>query len=77
MQSTSASLRVVIVDDSRTIQAMLDNAFSKRAGFQVVGFCSDPTNAAEMIRRLRPDIVTIDLIMPYIDGAGLLRVRTH
>lgn len=64
--------RVVIVDDSRTIQAMLDNAFSKRPDFDVVGFCSDAKTAAEMIRRMRPDVVTIDLCMPYLDGAALL-----
>lgn len=66
--------RVVIVDDSRTIQALLDNAFSKRAEFRVVGFSSDATMAAEMIRRLLPDIVTIDLTMPYLDGAALLEM---
>lgn len=66
--------RVVIVDDSRTIQALLDNAFSQRADFKVVGFSSDATLAVEMIRRLMPDIVTIDLNMPYIDGATLLKM---
>ena len=66
-------LRVVIVDDSRTIQAMLDNAFSKRTDFRVVGFSSDAATAVDMIRNLMPDIVTIDLNMPYIDGATLLR----
>ncbi|WP_374942635.1 response regulator [Sphingomonas sp.] len=64
--------RVIIVDDSRTIQALLDNAFSARSGFSVVGFSSDAQSAVEMIRRLMPDIVTIDLCMPYIDGAALL-----
>lgn len=66
--------RVVIVDDSRTIQAILDNAFSERTDFRVVGFSSDATMAVEMIRRLMPDVVTIDLNMPYIDGATLLRM---
>lgn len=66
-------LRVVIVDDSRTIQAMLDNAFSKRKDFRVVGFSSDATTAVDMIRSVMPDVVTIDLNMPYIDGATLLR----
>ena len=70
----SEKLRVVIVDDSRTIQAMLDNAFSKRTDFRVVGFSSDAATAVDMIRRLMPDIVTIDLSMPYIDGATLLRM---
>ncbi|KQS03708.1 hypothetical protein ASG11_05175 [Sphingomonas sp. Leaf357] len=66
--------RVVIVDDSRTIQAMLDNAFSKRKDFKVIGFSGEATTAVELIRRLQPDIVTIDLNMPYIDGAALLRM---
>ena len=72
--ASSEELRVVIVDDSRTIQAMLDNAFSKRTDFSVVGFSSDAATAVEMIRSLMPDIVTIDLNMPYIDGATLLRM---
>lgn len=67
-------LRVVIVDDSRTIQAMLDNAFSKRTDFRVVGFSSDAATAVDMVRSLMPDVVTIDLNMPYIDGATLLRM---
>jgi DNA-binding NarL/FixJ family response regulator len=70
----SEKLRVVIVDDSRTIQAMLDNAFSQRADFQVVGFSGDAASAVDMIRSLIPNIVTIDLSMPYIDGATLLRM---
>jgi DNA-binding NarL/FixJ family response regulator len=72
--ASSEKLRVVIVDDSRTIQAMLDNAFSKRTDFRVVGFSSDAATAVDMIRNLMPDIVTIDLNMPYIDGATLLRM---
>ena len=74
MSDASLARRVVIVDDSRTMQAMLDNAFSQRADFRVVGFSSDATMAVEMIRRLMPDIVTIDLNMPYIDGATLLKM---
>ncbi len=72
MAVSGSERRVVIVDDSRTIQAMLDNAFSVRADFRVVGFCSDAESAVEMIRRLMPDLVTIDLCMPYLDGAALL-----
>ena len=66
--------RVVIVDDSLTMLAMLDHAFSKRSDFQVVGFASDATVAVEMIQKLAPDIVTLDLCMPYLDGAALLEM---
>lgn len=72
-----ADKRVVIVDDSRTIQAILDNAFGARKGFCVVGLSSDAPSAAEMIATLMPDIVTIDLCMPYIDGAALLEMVAH
>ncbi|WP_375403065.1 response regulator [uncultured Sphingomonas sp.] len=66
--------RVVIVDDSRTMQAVLENAFSDRPGFNVVGVAGDARSGAEMITLLRPDIATIDLCMPYIDGIGLLEL---
>ena len=72
MTSSQARRRVVIVDDSRTIQAMLDNAFGSRPEFQVVGFAADASTAVEVIRRLTPDIVTVDLTMPYLDGEALL-----
>jgi DNA-binding NarL/FixJ family response regulator len=51
---------------------MLDNAFSKRNDFRVVGFANDAMSAVDMIRKFVPDVVTIDLCMPYLDGAGLL-----
>jgi CheY-like chemotaxis protein len=66
--------RVVIVDDSKTMQAVLDQIFSLRMGFDVVGLANDATSAASLIRSLRPDLVTIDLCMPYIDGCKLLEM---
>lgn len=74
MASDNHKKRVVIVDDSRTIQAMLDNSFSASKAFAVVGVAGDAESAAAMIRQLRPDLVTIDLCMPYIDGAALLEM---
>ncbi len=66
--------RVVIVDDSRTMQAVLENAFGDRADFNVVGVAGDARTGADLITLLRPDIATIDLCMPYIDGIGLLEM---
>ncbi|WP_242150253.1 response regulator [Sphingomonas sp. BAUL-RG-20F-R05-02] len=74
MLSSTTQRRVVVVDDSRTVQAMLDHAFSTRPDFQVVGFASDAPSAVEMIRRLKPDIVTIDLCMASREGAALLEM---
>ena len=66
--------RVVIVDDSKTMQAVLDQILSLRLGCDVVGIASDAASADALIRNLRPDLVTIDLLMPYIDGRKLLEM---
>ena len=64
--------RVVIVDDSRTMQAALEQIMSLRLGLDIVGMAGDVESAISMIASLKPDLVTIDLMMPYIDGKGLL-----
>ena len=65
--------RVVIVDDSRTTQALLEHLLLTRLTCDVVGIAGDGQSAIAMIERLRPDLVTIDLSMPYIDGQQLLK----
>lgn len=65
--------RVLIVDDSRTMQAFLEQMLSVRLNYDVVGVAQDGTSAIPLIQRLRPDLVTIDLAMPYIDGRQLLK----
>ena len=65
--------RVVIVDDSRTMQALLEQMLSVRLGYEIVGIASDGKSAISMIHNLKPDLVTIDLVMPYIDGTQLLK----
>lgn len=64
--------RVVICDDSRTILAMLEEAFTSHAEFRVVGVASGAAEAVELIKQHSPDLITIDLCMPYIDGTALL-----
>ena len=64
--------RVVIVDDSRTMRAALEQVMSLRLGLDVVGMAGDVDSAVTMIASLQPDLVTIDLMMPYIDGKVLL-----
>ena len=68
--------RVVIVDDSRTSQAIVEAAFDKRADFEVVGVASDAKAGVQLVRDLSPDLVTLDLCMPYIDGAGMLEMMS-
>jgi GAF domain-containing protein len=68
--------RVVVIDDSRVAQAIMEAAFGRRPDFTVVGVAPDATTGLEMIKRLAPDLVTLDLCMPYIDGAALLGMMT-
>jgi CheY-like chemotaxis protein len=69
--------RVVIVDDSRTAQAILEASFSESRKFDVVGVAASAVAGEDLVRRLAPDLVTIDLCMPYIDGAGMLGAITN
>lgn len=72
MQKTARKPRIVIVDDSRTVQAMLEQIFLNRLGCEIVGIANSAEEALPMIRAARPDIVTIDIRMPGRDGLALL-----
>jgi CheY-like chemotaxis protein len=75
MDSNSRKIRrVVIIDDSRTAQAIIETAFEARRDFRVIGVASGGDEGAQMIRQLGPDLVTIDLRMPYIDGCAFLEM---
>ncbi|ATB27544.1 chemotaxis-specific protein-glutamate methyltransferase CheB [Melittangium boletus] len=61
-------LRVLIVDDSLTVRRRLADAFAAEGSCEVVGEASDGQMAFEQCQRLRPDVVTMDLMMPKVDG---------
>lgn len=65
--------RVVIVDDSRTIQTLLEQTISTRLGWDVVGIASSAEEGLHLVRTVHPDVVTIDLSMPGGDGFSMLR----
>lgn len=60
-------MKVVIVDDSAAMRATL-RAILSSDGHEVVGEASDGTSAVTLVRRLKPDIVTLDLVMPGLSG---------
>jgi two-component system, chemotaxis family, protein-glutamate methylesterase/glutaminase len=61
-------IRVLVVDDSPTSRLLLTSILRADEGIDVVGQAADGLEALEMVKRLRPDIVTMDVQMPRLDG---------
>jgi two-component system chemotaxis response regulator CheB len=66
-------IRVLVVDDSRTIRNLLTKILSSDLGIEVVGTAEKPSDARELIAQLRPDVITLDLHMPEMDGLAFLK----
>ena len=66
-------VRVLIVDDSAVIRQLLSMLLSEDPEIEVVGTASDPHIARERIKALNPDVVTLDIEMPKMDGVTFLR----
>ncbi len=65
-------IRVLIVDDSALIRRLLSEMFDSQPDMETVGAASDPVVAREMIRTLDPDVITLDVEMPRMDGLEFL-----
>lgn len=63
---------IVVVDDSVTIRAMMETVLGADGWLSVSGIASNAEEAAEMIDEFDPDVVTLDINMPGIDGLTLL-----
>lgn len=67
-------IRVLIVDDSAVVRKMVAAALSKDPMIEVVGAACDPYVARDMIRDLNPDVLTLDIEMPRMDGLTFLKI---
>lgn len=65
--------RLVIVDDNENERRTLTEYFDQSRGFQVVGTAADGVEAVETIKSVMPDVAVIDLVMPKLDGFGVLK----
>jgi two-component system chemotaxis response regulator CheB len=65
-------IKVLIVDDSALIRAVLTEMIQSQPDMEVVGAAPDPLVAREMIKRLDPDVLTLDVEMPRMDGLDFL-----
>ncbi|MGI9213372.1 MAG: protein-glutamate methylesterase/protein-glutamine glutaminase [Methylococcaceae bacterium] len=66
-------VRVLIVDDSALVRKILSNGMSKDPDIEVVGQAGDPYQARDLLVELRPDVITLDVEMPRMDGVTFLR----
>ncbi|OYT89884.1 MAG: chemotaxis response regulator protein-glutamate methylesterase [Burkholderiales bacterium PBB6] len=71
--------RVVVVDDSALVRSLLAEIINRQTDMECIGSAADPFAAREMIRNLNPDVITLDVEMPRMDGldflAKLMRLR--
>jgi two-component system chemotaxis response regulator CheB len=71
--------KVLIVDDSAVVRQLLTEILNRDPSIQVVGAASDPLLARDKILRLQPDVLTLDVEMPRMDGLTFLEklMRAH
>jgi CheY-like chemotaxis protein len=67
-----AKIRVIVVDDSALVRSMLTEIINRQPDMECVGAAADPLVAREMIRNLNPDVITLDVEMPRMDGIDFL-----
>jgi len=66
-------IRLLIIDDSALIRTMLTKIFESSDAIEVVGTAADPIIARDKIKKLKPDVLTLDIEMPRMDGLTFLR----
>jgi two-component system chemotaxis response regulator CheB len=66
-------IRVLVVDDSALVRKILSETLASETDIEVVGTAPDPIVALEKIKRLKPDVLTLDIEMPRMDGLTFLK----
>ena len=69
--------RVLVVDDSAFVRKVVTEMLGRSASLQVVGFARDGEEALDQVERLHPDVVTLDLVMPRMNGVEFLREQNR
>jgi len=65
-------IRTVVVDDSATMRSLIAATLSADPEIEVVGFAADPLEAREVIKTVNPDVITLDVEMPNMNGLDFL-----
>lgn len=72
--STQPKIKVLVIDDSALVRKAISDALSMDPEIEVVGTANDPLIAQEKMPKLQPDVLTLDLEMPRMDGLTFLRL---
>jgi two-component system chemotaxis response regulator CheB len=79
MKTPSTKIRVVVVDDSALVRSLLAEIIDRQSDMCCVGAAADPLIARDLIREVNPDVITLDVEMPRMDGleflSRLMRLR--
>jgi two-component system chemotaxis response regulator CheB len=70
---THGPIKVIIVDDSAVVRKMLSDALSQDGDIEIVATAADPFIARDLILQHNPDVITLDVEMPRMDGLSFLR----
>lgn len=71
-----SGIRVLIVDDNRDFAKMVADYLGKKPDLEVVGIGHNGAEALELLSRTKPDVMLLDIIMPHLDGIGVLEKLT-
>jgi len=66
------AIRVVVADDNFQLRDMVVQYLSEQGGLEVVGAAADGVEALQMVQEQEPDVLVCDMIMPHMDGYGVL-----
>jgi len=69
---TKSKIRVIVVDDSALVRSLLGEIINRQTDMECIGAANDPIAAREMIREMNPDVITLDVEMPRMDGIDFL-----
>jgi two-component system, chemotaxis family, protein-glutamate methylesterase/glutaminase len=74
---TESKIKVLVVDDSAVVRKIISEELSREPDIEVVGTAPDPYVARDKIVQLKPDVVTLDVEMPRMDGLTFLKKLMH
>ncbi len=69
----SKVIRVLVIDDSATVRRLVCQILQRDPAISIIGQASDPLEARDIIQKIPPDVITLDLEMPKMDGLTFLR----